>query len=84
MDIDTTHKLCSILIKECYQYRDPNHVVCECSVRLDMCQLTTKQWEKLIENLNILKDIKIKCYLEPDITDIANSSDSILETQNLV
>jgi len=31
-------------------------------------QLTTEQWEKLMEDSNILKDIEIRQHLEPDIT----------------
>ena len=42
------------------------------SARLDMWQLTTKQWEKLIKNLNVLKNIEIFQQLE--FMDLDNNS----------
>jgi len=59
IDVNTTYKFQLILAKECYHCKNPNHIVYNCLVRLDIQQLTTKQREKLIENLNILKNIEI-------------------------
>ena len=42
------------------------------SARLDMWQLTTKQWEKLIKNLNVLKNIENFQQLE--FMDLDNNS----------
>lgn len=42
------------------------------SARLDVWQLTTKQWEKLIKNLNVLKNIEIFQQLE--FMDLDNNS----------
>ena len=42
------------------------------SARLDVWQLTTKQWEKLIKNLNVLKNIENFQQLE--FMDLDNNS----------
>ena len=68
IDIDVTHKLCSLPAKGYYYCRDSNHIIENYPVRLDVQQLTTEQWEKLMEDLNILKDIEIRQHLELDIT----------------
>ena len=68
IDIDVTHKLCSLPTKGCYYCRDSNHIIKNYPVRLNVQQLTTKQLEELMEDLNTLKDIKIRQHLEPNIT----------------
>ena len=56
MDIDTTRKARSLPLQGCYQCRDVNHVVRDCFHHMDVCQLTSEQWEELIEDLLALKD----------------------------
>ena len=56
--------------KRCYCYEDLNYIVYEYLVRLDIRQLTIEQWEELIKDLNVLKDIEAQYYLKPDILDI--------------
>jgi len=34
-----------------------NHLVQDCPHRIDICQLTSEQWEELIEDLLALKNI---------------------------
>jgi len=48
IDVDTTRKS--------YQCKDVNHVVQDCPHHIDVCQLTSEQWEELIEDLLALKD----------------------------
>ena len=50
-------------------------------VRLDIWQLITGQWEKLIEDLHILKNIEISQQLELTNND---SIDSIIENQDFL
>jgi len=56
MDIDVTRKARSLPPRGCYQCGDTNHVVQDCSHRLEVHQLTTEQQEELIEDLLVLKD----------------------------
>jgi len=56
MDMDVARKARSLPPRGCYQCGDANHVVQDCLHRLDVCQLTTKQQEKLIKELLALKD----------------------------
>ena len=48
----------AITTKRCYCYEDLNYIVYEYLVRLDIRQLTIEQWEELIKDLNVLKDIE--------------------------
>ena len=69
MDVDVTRKARSLPPRECYRCGDANHVVRDCLYRLDVRQLTTEQWEKLIEDLLVLKDavpIKESCFPEEE------------------
>jgi len=69
MDVDVTRKARSLPPRECYQCGDVNHVVRDCPHRLDVCQLTTEQWEELIKDLLALKDavpIEESCPLEEE------------------
>jgi len=43
-----------MLTREYYHYKDPNLMVCKCSVMLNIQQLTVKQQKELIENLYML------------------------------
>jgi len=56
MDIDIARKARSLPLRGCYRCGDANHVVRDCSHRLDVRQLTTEQREELIEDLLVLKD----------------------------
>ena len=56
MDVDVTRKARSLPLRGCYRCRDVNHVVRDCPHCLDVRQLTTEQWEELIEDLLVLKD----------------------------
>jgi len=56
MDVDTARKARSLSLRGCYRCRDMNHVVWDCSYRMDVHQLTTEQREELIEDLLALKD----------------------------
>ena len=56
MDINVTRKKRSLPLQGCYQCRDVNHVVQDCPHRMDIHQLTSEQWEELIEDLLALKD----------------------------
>jgi len=51
IDVDATRKARSLPLRGCYQCRDANHVVWDCPHHMDIHQLTTEQWEKLIEDL---------------------------------
>jgi len=42
----------------CYCCGDLSHLVQECSVRMDIKQLTVEQRKELIKALNILKDVE--------------------------
>jgi len=69
MNVDVTRKARSLPPRGCYQCRDVNHVVRDCSHRLDVRQLTTEQREELIEDLLALKDavlIEESCPLEEE------------------
>jgi len=56
MDVDATRKTRSLPLRGCYRCGDVNHVVQDCSYCIDVCQLTSEQWEELIEDLLALKD----------------------------
>ena len=45
---------------------------------------TAEQQEKLMKDLNILKNIKIRQYLELEITEIIEITDNTLINQNFV
>jgi len=69
MDVNVTRTARSLPPRGCYQCRDANHVVRDCSHHLDACQLTTEQREELIEYLLALKDavlIEESCPLEEE------------------
>jgi len=57
MDMDATRKTRSLPPQGCYRYGDVNHVIQDCPHRMDVHQLTTEQWEELIEDLLALKDV---------------------------
>ena len=73
IDIDAIYKLCFLPAKGYYCYRDLNHITWNCPTRLDIWQLTTEQQEKLMEDLNTLKNIKIRQYLELEIAEITDN-----------
>ena len=56
MDMDVTRKARSLPPRGYYRCGDANYVVRDCPHRLDVCQLTMKQWEELIEDLLALKN----------------------------
>jgi len=56
IDMDVTRKARSLPLRGCYRCGDANHVVRDCPYHLHVCQLTTEQWEELIEDLLALKD----------------------------
>jgi len=56
MDVDTIRKARPTPLRGCYRCREPNHLVKDCSYRLDVWRLTTEQREELIEDLMALKD----------------------------
>jgi len=69
MDVDVTRKARSLPPRGCYRCGDANHIVRDCPYRLDVRQLTTEQWEKLIEDLLVLKDavlIEESCFPEEE------------------
>ena len=69
MNVDATRKARSLPSQGCYQCRDANHVVQDCPYRMDIHQLTTEQWEELMEDLLVLKDavlIEKSCLLEKE------------------
>ena len=49
---------CAMTTKRCYCYEDLNYIVYEYLVRLYIKQLTIEQWEELIKDLNVLKDVE--------------------------
>ena len=57
MDVDATRKARSLSPQGCYQCRDTNHPVRDCSHCMDVRQLTSEQWEQLFEDLLALKDV---------------------------
>ena len=57
MDVDVTRKTRSLPLRGCYQCRDANHLVRNCPHCMNVCQLTAKQREELIEDLLALKDV---------------------------
>jgi len=56
MDVDTVQKTCPAPPRGCYRCGEPNHLVKDCSHRLDVWRLTAEQQEELIEDLMALKD----------------------------
>jgi len=69
MDVDVTRKARSLPPRGCYRCGDANHIVRDCPYHLDVRQLTTEQWEKLIEDLLVLKDavpIEESCFPEEE------------------
>ena len=69
MDVDMTRKTRFLPLQGCYQCGDANHLVRDCPHRMDVHQLTTEQWEELIEDLLALKDvvpIEESCPLEEE------------------
>ena len=56
MDVDAARKARSLPPRGCYRCGDMNHVVWDCPYCMDVRQLTTEQWEELIEDLLALKD----------------------------
>ena len=56
MDVDAVQKTRSLLLRGCYQCREANHLMKDCSHRLDIQRLTAEQREELIEDLIALKD----------------------------
>jgi len=56
MDVNVTRKTRSLPLRGCYRYGDANYVVQDCPHPMDICQLTSKQREELIEDLLTLKD----------------------------
>ena len=57
MDVDATRKARFLPLQGCYQCGDVNHVVQDCPYHMDVHQLTTEQWEELIEDLLALQDV---------------------------
>ena len=57
MDVDTTRKARSLPPQGCYRCGNTNHLVRDCLHCMDVCQLTSKQWKELIEDLLALKDV---------------------------
>ena len=57
MDVDAARKARSLPPRGCYRCGDANHVVWDCPYCMDVHQLTTEQWEELIEDLLALKDV---------------------------
>ena len=56
-----------------YYCENLDYIVYKYLTRLDIQQLTTNKWKKLIENPNILKDIKTCQQLKPADLDSINS-----------
>jgi len=72
MDVDVARKARFLPPRGCYRCGDVNHIVQDCSHRLDICQLTTEQREELIEDLLALKDtVPIKESCPPEEEDFA-------------
>ena len=57
IDVDATRKTRSLSLWGCYWCGDANHLVWDCSHCMDVHQLTAEQWEELIEDLLVLKDV---------------------------
>ena len=69
MDVDATRKARFLPPQGCYQCGDVNHVVRDCPYHMDIHQLTTEQWEELIEDLLALQDavpMEESCPLEEE------------------
>jgi len=56
IDMDIVWKTRLAPPQECYRCREPNHLVKNCSHRLDIQKLTAEQQDELIEDLMALKD----------------------------
>jgi len=56
MDVDTVWKTRPTPPWGCYRCGEPNHLVKDCSHRLDVRRLTAEQREELIKDLMALKD----------------------------
>jgi len=56
MDVDAVQKICPLPPRGCYRCEETNHLVKDCSHRLDVRRLTVEQREELIEDLIALKD----------------------------
>jgi len=63
----------------CYYYRDPNHLVQKYLMRIDIRQLTIKQWEELIEDLNILKNVENLQQCELEDVDCSDNRNELLK-----
>ena len=70
MDMDTIRKTRPAPPRGCYRCGEPNHLVKDCSYRLDVQRLTVEQQEELIKDLMALKDAvaeeKVGSSLEKD------------------
>jgi len=72
MDVDAARKARSLPPRGCYRCGDANHVVRDCPHRMNVRQLTTEQWEELIEDLLALKDaVPIEESCPPEEEDFA-------------
>jgi len=56
MDIDAVRKTRSLPLRDCYRCGEANHLMKDCSHRLDVWRLTVEQREELIEDLMALKN----------------------------
>jgi len=56
MDVDTIQKTRPTPPQGCYRCGEPNHLVKDCSHRLDIQRLTAEQQKELIKDLMALKD----------------------------
>jgi len=63
----------------CYYYRDPNYLVQKYPMRIDIRQLTIKQWEELIEDLNILKNVENLQQCELEDVDCSDNRNELLK-----
>jgi len=57
MDVNATRKTRSLPPQECYRCGDANHLVQDYPHHMDVHQLVVEQWEELIEDLLVLKNI---------------------------
>ena len=56
MDVDAARKTRSLPPRGCYRCGDVNHLVRDCPHHMDVCLLTSEQWDELFEDLLALKD----------------------------